>query len=268
LLTLLNNPDWCDLPLLISVIYFISLCPYTKVEESFNIQATHDLLELNGHIPDYDHLEFPGVVPRTFVGAIILSAVAFPGYAYVRLIKGGSKLHCQYLVRIFLGLTAWSAFVRFRKAVTARFGLRCGKITALLAALQFHLPFYMSRTLPNTFALIGCLHAFADWITGKPLMALVQVTIGMVLFRCDMLVLLAPMTLQMLLAREVSFWRTAFVGLGTGIATLAVSVLVDSYFWQRLVAYVCCETPAGVHAIGTLLFLLSTASQQLILMYQ
>lgn len=37
----------------------------------------------------------------------------------------------------------------------------------LLTAVQFHLPFYMSRTLPNTFATIVLGFALADWLTGR-----------------------------------------------------------------------------------------------------
>lgn len=75
-------------PALVLVHLFVA--PYTKVEESFNIQATHDVLTYGVPTHDvynrlkasYDHMTFAGAVPRTFVGALVLATVAKPVVLY------------------------------------------------------------------------------------------------------------------------------------------------------------------------------------------
>ena len=50
------------------VLLHILISPHAKVEEGFPLHAAHDLLFLRGDLAKYDHLEFPGVVPRSFLG--------------------------------------------------------------------------------------------------------------------------------------------------------------------------------------------------------
>lgn len=67
-----------------TILLHLTLAPFTKVEESFNIQATHDIITSGVSFSNrteflktnYDHVEFPGSVPRTFVGAVFLAGVA------------------------------------------------------------------------------------------------------------------------------------------------------------------------------------------------
>ena len=93
------------IPLLI--LFHIYVAPYTKVEESFNLQATHDILTYGVPFKNisasfkkyYDHHSFPGSVPRTFVGPLVLSAAARP-FAWLvdgveRQVLGDSYSHCR-----------------------------------------------------------------------------------------------------------------------------------------------------------------------------
>lgn len=87
--------------------------PYTKVEESFNIQAIHDILtngvplhDTKGRLAsDYDHFTFPGPVPRTFVGALALAQLTWPFASWSQspeqlqfIGKPSNKLVCSQLI--------------------------------------------------------------------------------------------------------------------------------------------------------------------------
>lgn len=57
------------------------------------------------------------------------------------------------VARACLGLLFVWGFVRYTSAVGLKFGRGVGVWTALISVTQFHLLFYATRTLPNTFAL-------------------------------------------------------------------------------------------------------------------
>ena len=73
-----------DLPylaLFLVSLYHVYMAPYTKVEESFQVQAVHDILYLGvgrDSLGGYDHVEFPGVVTRTYIGSLVISLLSFP----------------------------------------------------------------------------------------------------------------------------------------------------------------------------------------------
>ena len=81
-------------PLLVTLHLLVS--PYTKVEESFNMQATHDILTYGVPTTNvrakfevlFDHMSFPGAVPRTFIGAICLAGAGRPLLWLLGLMRG------------------------------------------------------------------------------------------------------------------------------------------------------------------------------------
>ncbi|CAI5744707.1 unnamed protein product [Peronospora destructor] len=192
---------------------YLFLCPFAKVEESFNLQATHDLSVFGiQNVDNFDHLEFPGVVPRTFLGSLIVAGISRPIIWIIQTLSG-PKFWMQVATRWVLGMMILGALVFFSGG--------------------FHLLFYMSRTLPNTYALGFVLIALGFWLRGKWQRSVFLFTFATVVFRGDTVVLFAPVVLNMLLSRRVSFFRMMSWGLLAGIVSLTATVLVDSYFWQR-----------------------------------
>ncbi|KAL4973693.1 Alg9-like mannosyltransferase family-domain-containing protein [Aspergillus desertorum] len=227
------------------VLLHLWTAPYTKVEESFHIQAIHDI-ETYG-IPthnvkdvlqaEYDHFTFPGAVPRTFAGAVALSGLSSP------IIWLKHDIDRQFIARAILGLFNAFSLLYFTSSLRRAAGKPAAVWYLLFQASQFHVLYYASRTLSNFFAFGMTTFAVASLLP-EPVspstyrkrcrVALYLITIAGIVFRAELALLLATHTLFLLVSRRISVQReiipAGILGLVLG---LAVTLPVDSFFWQQ-----------------------------------
>ncbi|CAL9203817.1 unnamed protein product [Musa hybrid cultivar] len=212
--------------------FYVIMVPYTKVEESFNVQAMHDILYHRHHIDKYDHLDFPGVVPRTFMGALIFSVLASPLVLLMHAIHL-PKVYSLLAVRMMVGCIVLLALRFFRiQQVRRKFGFHVEAFFAILTALQFHLLFYSTRPLPNilAFGLVNLAYSF--WFKGNPYATLRCLTCATIVFRCDTVLLFGPIGIELLLSKSISICEAIKCCISS--ALLFFTVLLDTVMWQRI----------------------------------
>ncbi|VDP12854.1 unnamed protein product [Soboliphyme baturini] len=222
------NGPWLFASLLTCL--YVYLCPCTKVEESFNIQAVHDLLFYGTNITEYDHREFPGVVPRSFIGALALCLVSYP-FVVLTVALGLPKFYSLILVRSVLGLTVCAAFRNYATAVEHLYGPSVTRWLFIVTVTQFHFLFYASRTLPNTFALVLVLESLSALLRRKYDSSIFAAATAVFIFRSELVLLFTPLFLFEIISRQLSVFRALKVGVLA--ALFCLSVVIDSFFWER-----------------------------------
>ncbi|KAJ3965102.1 Alg9-like mannosyltransferase family-domain-containing protein [Lentinula raphanica] len=240
-----------DILILLLGYLHVYLAPYTKVEESFNLHAVHDVLMYGvgtrEGVDCYDHFKFPGPVPRTFIGSLVLAGVSYPVIWVLNLLGFVTKkYHLQVIVRITLSTLNALSLSFLRRSLSRRFGPRTSWCFTLLTLSQFHVLFWMSRTIPNMYA-FGVVNVVSGiWVgvvgrrRGTTRSTNIERAIALLVFtavvlRAEVVLLLGPVVLQSLALGYVGFWRVVWVGMGVGLVSIATTVAVDSFFWRELV---------------------------------
>jgi len=214
--------------------FYLCSCPYTKVEESFNLQAMHDLLFHKTRLDLFDHLEFSGVVPRTFIGPLFVTFWVAP-LASVFDLLGFGKDMVQSLVRATLGLCVVYVFTLFRVAVGLKFGKPVAFWLTILTLTQFHFAFYLTRPLPNVFALIPLLLALHSWLVGNEKHFIWQAAFSAIVFRSELVILVGLIAFwEVFISKKLKLKDLLLQGAAAGCMSLLATVVVDSLFWKRL----------------------------------
>lgn len=233
------------------VVTYLFVAPYTKVEESFNIQAVHDIINYGvfpALLEKFDHQAFPGVVPRTFVGSVVLGALLKASDLFLAQFFGSSflhdseygQLHIQVMARGILAALNILGLIAVRQSVDAivhrerksRQGV-VGFCFTLLLISQFHLLFYMSRTLPNFLALPLVNFAFSRLVYGD-MSGLAILAFTGVVFRIEIGVFAAVIAAVSSLGfGQAAITTNLFMLVFGALVGLLLTVSVDSYFWGR-----------------------------------
>ncbi|KAI9770308.1 MAG: dolichyl-P-Man:Man(7)GlcNAc(2)-PP-dolichol alpha-1,6-mannosyltransferase [Geoglossum simile] len=228
------------------ILLYLYVAPFTKVEESFNIQAAHDILtygipskNISVALRNYDHFDFPGSVPRTFTGAVVLAGASRP-VIWLLGSLGGQR---QVVVRAVLGLFNACALLAYRNGVSKAFGRTTGNWYLLILAGQFHLMYYASRTLPNMFAFCLSTLALRNFLpiptaasatSKRHKLSIYLLTITGIVFRSEVAILLAALVGYLLIRGRASLAREVIpASLAGAVVGLLVTVPIDSFFWQN-----------------------------------
>lgn len=251
-LTMLGR--FVDILLCAVAFFFLLIAPYTKVEESFNIQGIHDIINYGifprqNVIENYDHIEFPGAVPRTFVGSLLIGTICRVLLYVCTLLKlenhllVPTQLPLQTISRAIVGiLNIWS-LLEIKKSLNLLSGTSKessrrrvrGIWFIALSLTQFHLLYYSTRTLPNFIALPLVNIAISYTLRGSYLGQVIFGFAGIV-FRLEIGVFgtLVAFSSSILFRQTLAMLSLMSLAVGS-IAGLIISLTVDSYFWGYLV---------------------------------
>ncbi len=146
-------------------------------------------------------------------------------------------------MRAVLGLFNAVALIYFKRCLERAYGRGVARWYALFQMSQFHVIYYASRTLPNSFAFGLTTIAFGKFlpspgVTPHGVKRRQQAGISLfvlagIVFRAEVSLLLVTQLGVLLLDKGIEVRTIITTGLISAAIALAISVPLDSWFWQR-----------------------------------
>ncbi|QLL31094.1 hypothetical protein HG536_0A09110 [Torulaspora globosa] len=259
--------SYVDSALLVVVSVYLFKAPFTKVEESFTIQAIHDILNYGIFgLESYDHFQFPGAVPRSFVGPLIIAALTKICTVISSCLPGNSseptQLGIQTLARAMIGLTNAFSLIYVKNSAQRLFDLAAkkreddearrreqsksvsirepdanlstvGTWFLVFVMTGFHLMYYASRPLPNFVLTLPLINVATAWVLqSRYQWSILLFALTSAVFRSEVAAMGSGIGLLSVVYGKISLLKAIKFGFMGLVLGMGVSLTVDSYFWQ------------------------------------
>lgn len=260
-----------DLILFASMTFMLLISPYTKVEESFNVQALHDIINIGlDNLDHFDHMTFPGAVKRTCIGALFIGLPSiylstsmkniatvlfnisliinqyFPTplhttlnvsthYSDIQEIWYDTKMQQLIISRFLLLILNFSSFIYLRKSIKHSCWKNSKYISLWFSLLTYPLPhllYYSSRFLPNFLCLPLTNLAIGMFIKGDITRSFTVLIFTGIIFRFEILIFTAILLFICVTGTFRNF--VPILKLRESIVTVCVSSMLAIFLGSRL----------------------------------
>ncbi|XP_045465263.1 probable Dol-P-Man:Man(7)GlcNAc(2)-PP-Dol alpha-1,6-mannosyltransferase isoform X2 [Harmonia axyridis] len=138
-----------------------------------------------------------------------------------------------FYVRGTLALCVLISFNILCKTLEKLFGKVWMQWFVAITVTQSHFMFYLSRPLPNIFALPLVLLALNSWLKNDGKNFILFSGAAIIIFRVELVLFLGILLLYDLYCKRITIKQLFQTGIPVGLGFLGLSVVIDSIFWNR-----------------------------------